>query len=173
MRATLLRVAVVVAAVFAVAAAEVRTARADAPVITRRTFEIPLRVSPNLTQQCGIPIFNEITLDRTIIAFFDEDGRLVRRITHDSFEGTQVVGLTGAAFPWRGTYTTIYDADANTTTIVGLRQEIRLDADAPLAMQAGRIVLGGTGVDVTDVLFETPHADFLAYFRDFCVGIGA
>ena len=142
-------------------------ALANAPTITETAQFAPPANAANVTQACGFTVLQTFTLTRRIISFTDDNGTLVRRITHASFDGSLIKASTGEALPWRGVWTQTLDVAAGTITVDGLREDVQVPGRPPAAVMVGHLVAPASNV-LGVPLEQSTRADFRDWAARVC-----
>ena len=99
---------------------------------------IPLPYGPTCG---GLPVLFFFTGDRSWTTWYDENGTLVRRVRHASYEGTLSIAATGASVPHAGHFTLHEDFLAGTSTVTGLVSRSVVVGDGVIWRHVGRRVV--------------------------------
>jgi hypothetical protein len=132
-------------------------------VLTGQTFE--------LDAGCGFPIIEHLEGSIRRTTYFDAAGNEVRvheTITHGVFSAT--LTANGKSLESISPFPLHVDRVTGVTTIVGLRLRVDVPRARPILLDAGRVVIDGTGEIVFEAgqhpLFDGNTTELCAFFAD-------
>ena len=157
----------VVAALAASALALASTAAATAPTSVDESFH---RSIPNFFSCPGFTVGGEFDVSRTVTTFYDNEGVIVRQVTHVHFTGELINTATGKSIPDEGNQIVVVDRTEGTTVTLGRVRVVTVPGEGEILAQVGRVVRDATG----NVIFIAGQQDFQTLnFDEFCAYMSA
>jgi hypothetical protein len=147
------------AAFLAIVAAS--TATATPPVTRRISFEDSFTVQPGDVASCAFPIAIDLQVDLIFQVFFDDQGRPVRIVLHETWFGTD--SANGNVLPEHGATNETFDLIAGTDSYIGLIQ-VKLGPGEGVSVFAGNVCFDADGNLIFEAgLHQVLEGDTAAY----------